>query len=205
MIRSFNIYYMISVLIVLPLITCACNNPFSTREAQKPEEGGVAIQPANSPENVLYNLEASFEVLSVQDYLDVFSEDFVFNPDPDDSVRFEQDFRNGWDFEKEKIFAENFLQKTSTSEIAKLGYKYEYKPGEDMYDLLYSWTVFPPDSTNANTLSEITKTPYDVKGHAWIYLRENEEGKWKIYKWVERANMIEGAFITWGVLRASNI
>ena len=48
----------------LVLIITYCNNPFSTREPQQPGSEGAAITPANSPENVLYTLEASFEGLS---------------------------------------------------------------------------------------------------------------------------------------------
>ena len=74
---------------------------------------------------------------------------------------------------------------------------YDYEAGEDKYNYIYSMKVFPPDSTEV--------VPMNVKGQAWIYLKENDEGKWKIYKWVELANSIGGAFITWGILRATNI
>ena len=181
-------------LILIPIVSLSCNNPFSTRKPQEPDTfGGVAIKPANSPENVLYNLRASFESMSIQDYLDIFSEDFIFNPDPDDSLRYEEEFRNGWGFEDETVFAENFLQKTVVSEI-EMYPSYEYKPGQDMYDYTYSMKVFSADSTKV--------LPFEVKGHAWIYLREGEDGTWKIYSWVEFQNMIEDNFITWGVLRA---
>jgi len=196
----------------------SCNNPFSTREAQKPDEiSGVAIKPANSPENVLYNLKASFESMSIQDYLDVFTDDFVFNPDPDDSVLFVEDFRDGWGIEKERTYAENFLQRKVTAELEFFTHMYEYKAGDDKYDYRYSikvtiaadstGTVATPEEMDGivGNTSGIGERAYYVKGHAWLYLREDEEGKWKIYKWVELANMIEGAFITWGVLRRSNI
>ena len=102
----------------------------------------------------------------------------------------------GWGYEEETIFAENFLQKSVTS-LIEVYPSYDYEAGEDKYNYIYSMKVFPPDSTEV--------MPTDVKGRAWIYLRENDEGKWKIYKWVELANSIEDAFITWGILRATNI
>ena len=173
----------------------SCNNPFSTRNVEKPSDiSGAFIKPANSPENVLYNLRATFESMSTQDFIDVFSEDFTFNPDPDDSLLYEVVFRNGWGYDEENTFAENFLLNTVTSEIEFSTHTYEYKSGEDMYDYRYSIMIFPPDSTDINRTS--------IKGHAWIYLKENADGRWKIYKWVEITNMIEGAFYTWGVLRA---
>jgi len=208
---------LLTALAVLPAVS-SCNNPFSTREAQKPDEiSGVAIKPANSPENVLYNLKASFESMSIQDYLDVFTGDFVFNPDPDDSVLFVEDFRDGWGIEKERTYAENFLQRKVTAELEFFTHMYEYKAGDDKYDYRYSIKVTAAaDSAVTGTASGkgtgiVGNTSgkeddtYYVKGHAWLYLREDGEGKWRIYKWVELANMIEGAFITWGVLRRSNI
>ena len=181
----------------------SCNNPFSTRNPEAPDEiSGAAIKPANSPENVIFNLRASFESFSIQDYKDVFSEDFTFNPDPDDSLLYEVVFRNGWGIEEEKIYVENYLQKANFSEIEFLTHSYEYRAGEDMFDYKYSILVFGVvDSTGA---APATVSRQEIKGHAWLYLREDDEGRWRIYKWVEVANMIEDAFITWGVLRALN-
>ena len=186
--------FRIVTLIMVLVVIWECNNPFSTREPEKPDQySGVAIKPANTPENVLYNLRASFESLSVQDYIAIFSNDFAFSPHPDDSLLYLEDFRNGWGYDQEKIFAENFLQKSVTSEIEVYPF-YEYKPGQDMYDYTYSMKVFSADSTKV--------IPFEVKGHAWIYFREVEDGTWKIYHWVEFQNMIQDKFITWGVLRA---
>lgn len=194
------------VFILLMIAAVACNNPFSTRKAERGESTGAAIKPANSPENVLHNLWSSFGSMSIYDYMDIFTEDFVFNPDPADSVEYEQDFMYGWGYEREKNFAENFLQKTVASEIEFTTHSYEYKAGEDLYDYIYSIMVFPPDSTFASRT--------DVKGHAWLYLKENEEGKWKIYKWSEiRQNSDEQqndtggekGYISWAVLRAMYI
>ncbi|MBA7575860.1 hypothetical protein ES708_17696 [subsurface metagenome] len=93
-----------TILFCLAIIV-ACNNPFATR---KPQGGGsftgVAIKPANSAENVLYNLRASFENLSAQDYIYIFSEDFTFSPDPEDSLAFIEEFRTGWDYNRELLF-----------------------------------------------------------------------------------------------------
>ncbi len=183
-------------------IVVSCNNPFGTRKAQNPGDvTGAPIKPATSPENVLYNLKASFESMSIQDYLDVFSEDFVFNPDPDDSLSYAEDFRDGWGFEKERTYAENFLQINVTKEMFYT-HSYEYKAGDGMYDYIYSIMVFP--ATDSTKVEENAGEKYNVNGHAWLYLRENDDGQWKIYKWTEITSMIEDAFITWGVLRVRN-
>ena len=193
-----------SLLIFITAALLSCNNPFSTRDAQEPDEiGGEAIKPANSPENVIYNLRTAVVNMSIQDYLDIFTEDFRFHPDPDDSLLYLEDFRGSWGYDKELTYAENFLQKQVTDELTFLTHVSEYKAGDDLYDYLYSMLVFPAqDSTVVN---EGIDERYKVSGHAWLYLREDGDGKWRIYKWVELENMKEGSFITWGVLRRSNI
>jgi hypothetical protein len=195
--------FTLTMLLTAALIcVTACNNPFATRDAQKPDTiGGDAIKPPNSAENVIYNLKTSFENMSIQDYLDVFSENFEFNPDPDDSLLYVEDFRGGWDIEKERMYAENFLQRNVTKELTMVTHMYDYRAGDDLFDYRYSIYVFPAqDSTSVSSVFR-----YKVSGHAWLYLREEEEGKWKIYKWVELENMKQGSFITWSVLRRSNI
>ncbi|MHB9029846.1 MAG: hypothetical protein ACYC9O_13850, partial [Candidatus Latescibacterota bacterium] len=78
------------------LVAAACNNPFSTRTPEEPPAGGAIILPATSPEKVLHTLEESVKAGSIQDYLDVFSDDFAFAPDPGDSLANEQYFQSRW-------------------------------------------------------------------------------------------------------------
>ncbi len=182
--------------IVFLLLLESCNNPLNTREPQNPGSEGASIKPANSPENVLYNLEASFEGLSIQDYLDVFSDDFAFHPDTDDSIGYEEDFINGWGIEKETEFANNFLQRQNFREDIEgspieLTSFYDYKAGQDMYDYTYNMFIIKKDTTVI------------VEGRAWLYLREETEGKWSIYNWVDIRYRVSS--MTWGVLRAQNI
>ncbi len=182
------------------ILGAGCHNPFDTRTPETPSDfGGAAIKPASSAENVLYNLRVSFENLSLQDYLDVFGEDFRLHPDPDDSLAFEQDFRDGWDLEDERLYAEHFFQPQVTEEIAVLTHLAEYDAGEEFFDYIYSFDVIPADSTG--TLPKVK-----VRGHAFLYFRENDDGIWKLVKWVELENMArDGSYITWAVLRRNHI
>jgi hypothetical protein len=181
---------------LMMILTVSCNNPFSTREPQKPSSGGVSIKPQTTPENVLGNLEASMEGLSSTDYMNIYSDDFVFHPDPDDSVLYEQEFAGGWNYERETQFANNFLQ----SQNFKPGMKnpiqlekinVEYKPGEGMYDYRYLFFISLADSNDI------------YEGEAWIYLRQDKEGKWSIYKWVDKRLTKNSK--TLGALKAKNI
>ena len=198
--KIFFLLILPNVLLALLFLINSCNNPFSTREPENTGGEGVAIKPSKSPENVLYNLEASFEGLSIQDYLNVFSEDFTFHPDLADSSEYEEDFRNGWNYEKEEIFANNFLQRRNFNEDIEgspidIFANYEYKPGQDMYEYEYTMFIIEGDSTK--------KVSREIEGWAWLYFRENNEGKWSIYQWVDFRKGVNS--VTWGVLRAKNI
>lgn len=180
----------------------SCNNPFSTRDPEPGVTDGAMIKPPNSAENVLSNLEASFEGLSIYDYINVFSEDFVFHPDREDSLEYLEDFRNGWDYNREIEFANNFLvpqnfHMNGESGSIFLTPTYEYKPGLEMYEYNYQMFIFfaGADSTDS--------TRIEVEGEAWLYLRENSEGSWSIYQWIDYR--LNSSSLTWGALRARNI
>ena len=193
-------FFLLFLIISFVLLIGSCNNPFSTREPEKNTSEGAAIKSPKSPENVLYNLEAAFEGLSIQDYLDVFSDDFVFHPDPEDSLEYEQEFGNGWDYEKETMFANNFLQKKNFAvgiedSPIDIFANYEFKPGLNMYEYRYNMFIIEGDSLRKDT--------QEIEGKAWLYLREDSEGKWAIYQWIDYR--IRPSSITWGGLRAGNI
>jgi hypothetical protein len=175
------------------LYTVSCNNPFSTRTPQVPSSGGVAVKPATTADNVLYNMRVTFEGRSLQDYLDVFSEDFRFNPDPEDSLEYEDRFNTPWNKERENDFANNFFLTVNADTLADNSvtlslFRYEYRPGQDMYEYNYEVEI------------EIQNKVTILSGRAWLFLREYPDGKWYIYQWVD--HRYERKKITWGVLRA---
>ena len=178
-----------------------CNNPFATREPERPGTGGAAIKPANSPENVLYNLEAAFESLSIQDYLDVFTADFALHPDPEDSLAYEQEFASGWGIDRETTFANNFLLRqnfvTVDGSPIEITSSYEFKPGGGYYE--YHYQMFVP---LADVLGEGFET-IEVEGYAFLFLREDGDGNWAVYDWLD--HRIAASSITWSVLRAQHI
>ena len=175
------------------IILASCNNPFETRTPQQPATGGVTVKPANTPENVLYNMRVTFEALSVQDYLDVFSDDFVFNPDPEDSIEYEDRFGSVWNKNREIDFANNFFLAVNADTLAHNSvsvtlFKYSYRPGQDMYEYDYEVEIVIKEKLTV------------LSGRAWLFLREYSDGKWYIYQWVD--HRYEKKKITWGVLRA---
>ncbi len=180
---------------IMLVLAASCNNPFDTRTPQVPVDGGAAILPPTSPERVLNNLEESIRAKSIQDYLDVFTDDFVFSPDPGDSLAYEQDFQARWTKERESEFALNFFQQSqqdSTFAVTINTYAPSlYHPGERMYEYFYKITY--GTKTSAETV---------VYGRAWLYFRESSDGKWSIVLWSDhRSKSVESAK-TWGIIHA---
>jgi hypothetical protein len=178
------------LLITVSLVSLlSCNNPFSTRTPETPPPGGAAILPPTSPEKVLNNLVESMRTKSSQDYMDIFSDTFVFSPDPLDSLEYEQDFRNGWNRENESVFTMNFFVPDSTFTISLDTYSTPvYNPGDQMYRYYYKLTF------GREGAEEVTR------GEAWLYFRENSEGRWSIYLWVD--HRVQQGTGTWGSVRA---
>ena len=188
--RGFLFFALVPLLFTL---AAACNNPFSTRTPEEPPmDGGAAILPATSPERVLHNLGEATRARSIQDFLDVFSDDFIFSPDPKDSLAWEQDYRTRWTKERESDFALNFFQQAqqdSTFAVELVTYAPSvYNSGERIYTYYYKITY------GGQSIPEVT-----VRGMAWLYFRENAEGKWSIFLWADH-NV--GKFPTSGELRA---
>ncbi len=180
---------------ILFVLATSCNNPFETRTPQIPPDGGAAILPATSPERVLHNLEESVRAKSIQDYLDVFGDEFVFSPDPGDSLAYEQDFQSRWTKERENDFALNFFQQSqqdSTFAVTMNTYAPSiYRPGEQMYEYFYKITY--GTKTGAETV---------VYGRAWLYFRENTDGKWSIVLWSDHRSLAVEKAKTWGIIHA---
>lgn len=199
--RSWCTYCGIACAIVIVAVICAaCENPFATRDPEPPATGGAAIRPATTPENVLANLEVSFESLSIQDYLDVFSDDFSFHPDPEDSLAYEQEFTSGWDLDRERIFANNLLIGQNFIPVdgnpIEVTASYEYKPGPDMYE--YHYQMFLPLVDQ----SEDGFRTIEIEGYAFLYFSEDTEGNWTILAWED--HRLTARSQTWGVLRAQH-
>ena len=184
---------MLIAVTAIAFLLFACNNPFSTRTPQEPTSGGVAIRPANTPENVLYNMRVAFEGLSTQDFLDIFSEDFMFNPDPEDSSKYDGEYSSTWNKERETDFVNNFFLTVQSDTLAVdpvsvTIFNYEYEPGQDMYVYEYEVEI---------DFSDVYKV---LSGRAWLFLREESDGKWYIYQWAD--HQYEKDKITFGELRA---
>lgn len=194
--RVFLIYFFNCILTVLPVVfvsvtAIGCNNPFSTRTPEKPTGGVADIRPAKEPEDVIHNLTVSFEGLVINEYLNVFSEDFIFNPDESDSIKYELEFADRWDKQAENIFAYNFFDTTVVNLIEFPGDipDYEYHPESDSYEYNYFIDITHRDNSY-----------YYVQGRAYLYFRKNDEDMYEIIRWVDKK--ISPSIQSWGELRA---
>ncbi|RKY69711.1 MAG: hypothetical protein DRQ02_00055 [Candidatus Latescibacterota bacterium] len=168
------------VAIVLLLLVSGCRNPFSTREPEPPTGKQLPLLEPTSAENVLRNLEVCCEYMSINDYMNTLSQDFLFLPDPSDNERFPEVFCRSWDRQSEFEFCRRLFDKEITSLISfcssvdsnatvieetteSVHYRYDY-----YIILIYR---------------QHTEAPQSVKGRAELYLRCDRQGNWTIFRW----------------------
>jgi hypothetical protein len=131
----------------------------------------------------------------------VYTDDFAFHPDTEDSLRYEQEFSAAWNLDREMEFAGNFLIhqnfRTVSGNPIELTASYEYKPGLDYYE--YHYQMFIPLAP----VSGKPATTLEIEGYAYLYLREDTEGNWAIYSWED--HRLTSQSLTWGALRVQYI
>lgn len=106
----------LTVLLMFPLT--GCWNPFA------PDPGGddplpdpVQYKIRKNPENVIYNLNTSYDDMDVDKYLDCLAEDFIFFLNPDD-ITADPTLPEYWDrFEEERIHRNMFAEDTDVEGI----------------------------------------------------------------------------------------
>ncbi len=183
----------LGILIVLLLLVSGCRNPFSTREPEPPTGEQLPLVEPTSAENVLRNLEISCEYMSINDYMNTLSEDFLFLPDPSDRNRFPEVFSQPWDRQREFEFCRRLFNKEMTSLIS-------FSSSVDS-----NVTVIEETPSSAHyrydyhiTLIHHTDAPRSVRGRAEFYLRCDQLGNWTIFRWEDEKTDLH----SWGELRA---
>lgn len=171
---------------------------FSPRDPDGPPEGEQT--PWETPITtfvVLTNLTAAYEDENPQNYRDCFTDDFVFNVDPSDSsdagpeagVRYAD-----WTVDDEEQAASNAF--ALASDIS-LSFTNVLQPNEnddetyrqEDYVLTVAWQSGP------HMDEEIT-----YKGRATLHMRK-EDGRWAIFRWVDRRVVEPQVNETWGIVR----
>ncbi|MCK4417959.1 MAG: hypothetical protein KAV99_07300 [Candidatus Latescibacteria bacterium] len=183
-----------AILIVLLLLVFGCRNPFATREPEPPTGEQLPLLEPTSAENVLKNLEISCEHMSINNYMDTLSEDFLFLPDPSDSDRFPDVFSEPWGREEESIFCQKLFDKEMTTLIS---FSSSVDSNATVIEETADFVHYRYDYHIA--LIHHTDAPRSVKGSAEFSLRCDQQGNWIIFHWEDEKTDSH----TWGELRAT--
>ena len=199
-IKRFKTFWVAGWIMVLSGVL-RCESPFSTRTPEEPEKPRPyrLLSRSIAPGNVLINLKTVYDyALSVDDYMDGLSEEFLFEPDPSDALVYEDAFSSPWNAERERTFTANLFERilsdpqktplvlTRWEEIIaddqkerEAYFEYEYKlEFRDKQD--ESWKA--------------------AEGKAYLYLQKGEDENWALSRWVDEKTNEE--IPSWGALRA---
>ena len=174
------------------LVSCG-DFPFQTRDAIPPTSVGDSPDPPLSPDVVLSNLILSVNTRNPVFYGENFAGDFVFKPDPSDSVEVERDFPGvyaNWTLNIEAGVTEYMLDPVR----CKIAY------------LLFDNEIVVEETDSTAVLQEdyvlivaYEGSPVEYKGSARFFMRKLADGYWYIEKWVDYLNVDQAP--SWGRLK----
>ncbi|RMH71934.1 MAG: hypothetical protein D6675_05560 [Gemmatimonadetes bacterium] len=169
----------------LALQVASCWNPFSPQQ-DKPEK----IRPLapNTPENVLSNLVLAYRQRDIELYLDCLADDFEFYLLDEDWADFDGDGETDqfWGLALEEQFTRNMFEQAWRIELD------DFRGTQSITD--------PSDPSGKSKIlkrsftlrvweTEESVDPLPAQGEATFTLRPNEQGIWKIVKWVDESEV----------------
>jgi hypothetical protein len=165
---------------------------FGTRDSIPPTAGGDLPDPALTPDVVLSNLILAVNVQNAQFYEQNFAPNFIFRPDPSDSVEVEKDYPGvygNWNRDIETGVTEYMLDPVRCK-FANLQFGNEI-------------IVEETDSTSVLQEDYVLIVAYEsvvgYSGSARLFMRRLPGGYWYIEKWIDYLNV--GQDPSWGRLK----
>ena len=178
-----------------------CESPFATRTPEAPEKPKpYQLLPRISPTNILRNLKKVYDyALSVDDYMDGLTEDFLFEPDPSDAFAYEDVFSLPWNRERERTFTANLFDRivSDPNKIPRVLTHWEEITAEE--EAVENEAYFEYDY-RVEFKDKRDATRKSAEGRAHLYLRRGEDENWGIYRWVDEKTNVDVS--SWGALRA---
>ncbi len=186
--------------IVFLLSSFACENPFTTRTPELPEENNSTFFTPNSPEDVFLNLQISIAERNVENYIRSFVDSsrsakrFLFVPDPAVATTQPGTFLN-WSLSDERRYLFQLFQATPADSLHSLRFVESETPV-----ILQDTATFTQDYTlTFHHTRQNESVPVVYRGQARFQLERNETGDWAIDKWEDFGN---GTDPSWSDLKA---
>ena len=183
--------------IALFLLMAACENPFSTRTPEPPEQNSSTFIPPTSPDVVFINLRVAIREKNVENYIRCFvdstrsNQRFTFVADP--LAAFNHSELLSWDLRDERGYVVRLFQATpsDSTRILTITNGSPTPDGPDQATL----------STNYTIIIEHTQqgTPTVYRGLSNFLLEKNQTGDWAIYRW---SDFNTGVDPSWSELKA---
>ncbi|MFQ5637839.1 MAG: hypothetical protein ACE5IR_07555 [bacterium] len=183
----FFIRQLIHVIFLCALLSC--ENPFTTREPESPEQRTSNFIPPSTPEIVFVNLQIAIKERNVENYIRSFvdttrsSQSFSFIPDQGIAATNPGVFLN-WQLEDERRYVTNLLQVTPRDSIPDLRFILEGSRSESSTSATFTqnYTLVVRHTRQESNI------PTEFRGQSRFMLEKNETGDWAIYMWEDFAN-----------------
>lgn len=183
--------------IILSITAC---DLFTTRDAEKPDEGRSNFQPAVSREILIENLVNSLSDKNVQNYIACFvdtffaSRSYVFSPSSE-AISLYQIFLQGWGLDEEQRYFTSMVSKVSKDFPITLSLSDDNFSSVSGDTSIYSATYF----LNVPFSSE-DPTPKNYSGSLQFNMMRDSRSEWVIYFWKDTKSQ---TLPSWSELKGS--
>ena len=196
---DFHFMSKVSFLSLLIIVGLACENPFSTREAEPPDAQtpSTFVSPTN-PEFVFVNLQFAVSERNVENYIRSFVDStrsqqrFSFVPDQGVQAVNPGTFVD-WNLENERHYLSQVLQATPGDSVRSLSF------AEESSSETSGTATFTQNYELIFEHSQKGNIPTVFRGQSKFWLERNDTGDWAIYRWEDFTNGVDPS---WSELKA---
>jgi hypothetical protein len=188
-----------TLFITILLLLAACENPFSARTPEPPQQNTSTFVPPTSPDIVFINLRIAIQEKNVENYIRCFvdttrsNERFTFAPDQR-AVTNHPGVFDFWQLEDERRYVTRLFQALPADSARALRLTEEERSEGAMQATF---------SHNYEISIRHTRRDEDIpvvfRGLSNFMLQRNETGDWAIYRWEDFTNGVDPS---WSELKA---
>jgi len=188
-------------LLTILVLIAACENPFSTRTPEPPEQNSSTFIPPTSPDIVFINLRVATQEKNVENYIRCFvdttrsNQRFTFTPDQRAIANHPGVF-DFWQLEDERRYLTRLFQAMPNDSTRTLAFTTERRT-EDAAQATFnqSYEIRIRHTRQGGTIP----IPTLYRGLSNFMLEKNETGDWAIYRWEDFTNGVDPS---WSELKA---
>lgn len=186
-------------MLTILFLLAACENPFSTRTPEPPEQNKSTFIPPTSPDIVFVNLRVAIQEKNVENYISSFvdttrsSQRFIFVPDQR-AVTNHPGVFDFWQLEDERRYLSRLFQAAPADSIRTLRFILENSSeGATQATFSQRYEFIVRHSRQGQNI------PTVYRGQCNFMLEKNQTGDWAIYRWEDFTNGVDP---TWSELKA---